>query len=336
MTTRRQPNKLPAPGWRLLLYLVLLAMPFFAARTLSAMLPGNWLVMLLADAGEFLARPFFTIGQTSVSPAFFLRSTFFLLLILLISRASSAFLRDRVLARLQLSEGQRFAIERVFGYAVFVLGMTVGLETLGIDFKSLAFIGGAVGIGVGLGLQNIANNFISGLVLLVEQPIQVGDRIEIGGLAGDVVRIAARSTWIRTNDNIIIVVPNDDIINNQVINWTANDAEVRVGVKCGVAYESDPAKVRDILLQTASRHPDVLAQPAPLVLFQEFGESSLDFELLVWTNSRTHSPGLLRSDLRFAIFAAFLKAGIEIPFPQRDVRLRPPATADASGLTRPA
>lgn len=318
------------------MYLVLLALPFFAARALAAVLPGNWLIRLLADAGEFLARPFFTIGQTSISPAFFLRSTFFLLLILLISRASSAFLRHRVLTKVQLSEGQRFAIERVFGYAVFVLGMTVGLESLGIDFKSLAFIGGAVGIGVGLGLQNIANNFISGLVLLVEQPIQVGDRIELGGLAGDVVRIAARSTWIRTNDNIIIVVPNDDIINNQVINWTANDAEVRVGVKIGVSYDSDPANVRDILIQVASRHPDVLAQPAPIVLFQEFGESSLDFELLVWTNSRTHSPGLLRSDLRFAIFAAFQEAGIEIPFPQRDVRVRAAPAASAADLTRPA
>jgi small-conductance mechanosensitive channel len=175
---------------------------------------------------------------------------------------------------------------------------------------------------LGFGLQNIANNFVSGLILLTERPIRVGDRVEVGGTNGDVVRIGARSTWVRTNDNVVIVIPNSEFINSRVTNWTANDRQVRFAYPVGVSYGCDPERVRDILKEVASRHPDVLTHPSPEVVFSGFGDSSLDFQLKVWTITRVQTPLPLGSELYYAIFAAFREHGIEIPFPQRDLHLK--------------
>ena len=160
-----------------------------------------------------------------------------------------------------------------------MFGLIIGLQSLGLNLSSLAFLTGIIGVGVGFGLQNIVNNFVSGLILLVERPIKVGDRVEIGDLTGDIVRIAARSTWVRTNDNVVIIVPNSDFISNRVTNWTANDRRVRINLRLGVSYSSDPALVRTILLNVAKSQADILRDPAPDVIFQGFGDSSLDFEL---------------------------------------------------------
>jgi small-conductance mechanosensitive channel len=165
-------------------------------------------------------------------------------------------------------------------------------------------------------------NFVAGIILLVEQPIRIGDRVETKDTLGDVVRIAARSTWVRTNDNVVIIVPNSDFINNPVTNWTANDPQVRVNLPVGVGYSSDPQKVRDILLNAAKENPDVLSDPAPDVIFTDYGDNSLNFKLRVWTEKRAHTPLVLKSDLYFTLFARFAEAGIELPFPQRDLHLR--------------
>ena len=196
------------------------------------------------------------------------------------------------------------------------------MQATGLDLTSLAFLGGAFGIVIGFGLQNISSNFVSGLILLVERPIKVGDRIEVGNLFGDVTRIGTRSTWIRTNDNVIIIVPNSDFISNRVTNWTANDRQVRFSMPIGVSYGSDVLQVRDILLEVASAHPDILRDPPPEALFVAFGESSLDFELRFWTATRVQTPVSLKSDFYFEIFRRFTEAGIEIPFPQRDLHVR--------------
>jgi small-conductance mechanosensitive channel len=182
--------------------------------------------------------------------------------------------------------------------------------------------GGAVGVGIGLGLQNVVSNFVAGLILLIEQPIRIGDRIETKDTLGDVVKIAARSTWIRTNDNVVIIVPNNEFINNSVTNWTANDPNVRVSLPVGVGYNSDPEQVRELLLQIAASHPDVLADPRPDVIFTDYGDNSLNFALRVWTTTRAHTPLILKSDLYFATFKLFSERGIELPFPQRDLHLR--------------
>jgi len=328
----KTPAGKSTPGGRLLLWAILLATALLAGRWYRDTYPDTGSSRFLGSAGDYWTKPFFALGSASISPAFLVKALAFLALITFFSHASRVFLRKRILTHMDIGEGQRFAAERVFSYIVVVIGIFVGLETLGIDLKSLAVLGGAIGIGIGLGLQNIANNFISGIVLLIERPIQVGDRIEVGQLSGDVVRIASRSTWIRTNDNIVIIVPNADFMSNHVVNWTANDQRVRLSVSVGVSYDSDPQKVRDILLGVAAASPDVLKGPSPDVWFTSFGESWLEFELRVWTTVKTHQPGVLKSDLRYSIFTALKEAGIDIPLPQRVLRWsdRPPASTNAT------
>jgi small-conductance mechanosensitive channel len=207
---------------------------------------------------------------------------------------------------------------------VFVtLGFYVALIVNGVDLSSLAVVAGALGLGVGFGLQNIVANFISGLVLLAERPVAVGDRIEVAGVAGNVTRINLRSTTVVTNDNISIIVPNSDLTSRPVTNWSHGDAKVRVRLPVGVAYGSDVERVRSLLLEVASAHPQVLANPASTVYFDSFGESSLNFELAVWTEAMSRNPRRFRSDLNFAVEHSLREAGIEIPFPQRVVHMRP-------------
>ncbi|HUU13302.1 MAG TPA: mechanosensitive ion channel domain-containing protein [Terriglobia bacterium] len=274
------------------------------------------------DVQRAFTRPFFHLGGLGIAPVFLLKSICFLLILVLVARAAREFVRTRVVARTSLDLGQQDAAARITGYLVFLLGLAIGLQSAGVNLSSLVVVGGAVSIGVGFGLQTIANNFVSGLILLVERPIKLGDRVEVGEINGDVVRIAARSTWVRTNDNVVIIVPNSEFVSNRITNWTANDRQVRFSVPVGVSYGSNPEEVRDVLIKVAQDHPDVLDQPAPEVRFVAFGDSSLDFELRVWTIKRVQTPKTLTSELLFSIFRAFGEHGIEIPFPQRDVHLR--------------
>ena len=185
----------------------------------------------------------------------------------------------RLLRHLPLAEAQKFALGRFATYLFFLSGLFIGLQPLGVNLNSLVVFGGTVGVGIGLGLQNVVSNFVAGLILLIEQPIRIGDRIETKDTFGDVVKIAARSTWIRTNDNVVIIVPNSDFINNSVTNWTANDPNVRIPLQVGVGYNSNPEEVRDLLLSAAANHTDVLKGPAPDVIFTGYGDNSLNFVL---------------------------------------------------------
>jgi small-conductance mechanosensitive channel len=287
---------------------------------------GSWFAPLFGEAGvhlhQFLVRPFFTMGGLPVTLIFLVKVAIFFVMLLLASHFVMILLHKRILTHTPLEAGQQYAVARMVSYLVFILGTIIGLQSLGVNLNSLVVIGGALGIGVGLGLQAIVSNFVAGLVLLLEQPVKLGDRIEIGGTFGDVVRLRGRSTWIRTNDNVVIIVPNSEFINQRVTNWTANDRQVRVAVAVGVGYGSDVKRVREVLLGIAKNHPDVLPDPSPDVLFSEFGDSSLNFELRVWTVKQVHTPALLKSDLYFSVFEEFAKQKIEIPFPQRDLHLR--------------
>ena len=240
----------------------------------------------------------------------------------IVSGYFKSFFEKKLLVHTGLEEGQRYAIARITSYLFFALGMVIGLESTGLDLSSLVVLGGALGLGVGLGLQTVVSNFVAGLILLLEQPVRVGDRIQVGDTYGDVVALKGRSTWIRTNDNVVIIVPNSDFIEKSVTNWTANDRQVRVNIPIGVSYGCNPVQVKEVLLRIAAANPDVMATPAPDVYFEEFGDSSLNFTLRVWTTTKVHIPLLLKSDLYFAIFEEFGKLGIEIPFPQRDLHLR--------------
>ena len=228
----------------------------------------------------------------------------------------------RVFRHLHISDAQKFALGRFTTYLLFLGGLFIGMQSLGVNLSSLVVFGGAVGVGVGLGLQNVVSNFVAGLILLIEQPIRMGDRVETGELLGDVVKIAARSTWIRTNDNFIIIVPNNEFINKSIINWTANDPNVRIAVPVGVGYSSNAERVRELLLAAAAAHPDILKDPKPDVIFTDYGDNSINFALRVWTSSKAHVPAALKSDLYFALFKTFGEQGIELPFPQRDLHIR--------------
>jgi small-conductance mechanosensitive channel len=277
---------------------------------------------LRADLFKALYRPYFTIGDLPITPVFLIKTFVFFFLLRMFSGMTRRFMAKRVLVRTSLNPGQQYAFAQITAYLVFLFGLLVGLQWAGVNMSSLVILGGAVGIGVGFGLQNIANNFVSGIILLMERPIQVGDRVEVGNTNGDVVKIAARSTWIRTNDNVVMIIPNSEFINSHVTNWTANDRQVRFAIPLGVSYSSDPEVVREILEEVAGRHPDVLTLPPPEVLFTGFGDSSLDFELRVWTITRVQFPKILASEIYFMIFKAFKEHGIEIPFPQRDLHVK--------------
>src|SRR2546422_9002414 len=213
----------------------------------------------------------------------------FLLIALLVavfwfSSGTKRFLFNRLLAQSGLDRSLQYAIAQVVSNVVLVVGIFIVLENTGIHLAALTVFAGAVGVGVGFGLQNIASNFISGLVILAERPITIGDRVEVAGVTGQVELIRARSTVIRTNDNIAMIVPNTKFIDSPVTNWTYGDPRVRFRIPVGVAYGSDVKKVRDALIAAASENANTLKDPAPSVFLEKFGENSIDFELVVWSS----------------------------------------------------
>ncbi len=249
---------------------------------------------------------------------------FILLLVLLFYMAGKlrSWIVKSILIRTNLDLGARQAIGSIARYLTILIGLLVVAQTVGIDLTTLNVLAGAVGIGVGLGLQNITNNFISGLIILFERPIKVGDRIEVGNVDGDVREIGARSTTVVTNDNISIIIPNSKFVTDNITNWSYTDPTVRFRLPVGVAYGSDVEKVKELLLEVGRENADVLTEPQPKVWFRSFGESSLNFELLVWNTSLVHRKGQFISDLNFAIHKKLKENGIEIPFPQRDLHIR--------------
>jgi len=251
----------------------------------------------------------------------------FLLIALLIavfwiSSRTKRFLFNRFLVHSGLDRALQYAISQIVSNVVLVVGIFIILENTGIHLGALTVFAGAVGVGVGFGLQNIASNFISGLVILAERPITLGDRVEVAGITGQVQQIRARSTVIRTNDNITMIVPNTKFIDSPVTNWTYGDPRVRFRIPVGVAYGSDVGKVREALLAAGRENPQTLKDPAPSVFLNKFGDNSIDFELVVWSSEMSYRPSRYRSDLNFAIEEKFREAGIEIAFPQRDLHIR--------------
>jgi small-conductance mechanosensitive channel len=271
---------------------------------------------------EFLNKNIFHLGSVHFSLGLLIYLIFGILCILIFSNYLKKFIVQKVLANRDFDYGTRDAIGTIAKYMVIIIGFSIVLQTSGINLSALGFIAGALGIGIGFGLQNITSNFISGLIILFERPVKVGDRVEIGGVRGDIVKISARSTTVVTNDNIAYIVPNSKFIEGEVINWSFTDTKVRLGFDVGVSYKEDPEIVREILLKIASKNEDVLENPPPMVIFDKFGDSSLNFKLLVWTTEFINRPAVLKSILYFEIFKQFKLKGIEIPFPQRDLHLK--------------
>ena len=304
---------------------------FTLAALSAAAIAITWLARPLATAtipgvSQFLrdawGRPYSTIGTFELSLGSLATVALCLALLWLATRIATRLFRLQVLDKTALGEGHKFALQRCAAYFIFGLGLLTGVHALGIDLSSVALFGGALGIGLGLGFQTIVKNFASGLILLIERPVKVGDRVEVDDLLGDITHIGSRGTWIRTNENVVMIVPNSEFIEGRVTNWTLNDRNVRISVPLGVSYRSDPEQVRSVLMRVAREHVDVLDEPPTDVIFKGFNDSSLDFELRVWTARQVTTPKVIASDLYFRIFAAFQQEGIEIPFPQRDLHLR--------------
>jgi small-conductance mechanosensitive channel len=280
------------------------------------------LLRILHQLKQVLNFPLFHFGENEFTAWGIL--LFFVLLLLLIWTSSriKKWLIERLLSRTHLDVGGRHAIGTIASYALLVIGFVIILQTAGLDLSAFTILVGSLSIGIGLGLQTITNNFVSGLIILLERPVKLGDRVEFGNLNGDIVRISARATTILTNNNVAVIVPNSELITSPVINWSYPNRRVRFHVPVGVAYGSDPGQVKKILLDTANKHAGVLKEPSADVLLDQFGENSIDFMLRVWTLEYSDKPNVLKSDLYFSIIEQFKENGIEIPFPQRDLHIR--------------
>jgi small-conductance mechanosensitive channel len=264
----------------------------------------------------------FKLGESVFTTRTFLILIFSLFLLFYVTSHIRRLLVKRIFPRYDLNIGVSQSIATIIRYILVIIGLFIIFQTSGIDLSAIGLLVGALGIGIGFGLQNITNNFISGIIILFERPVKVGDRIEIDDLAGNIVNISARATTIITNDNIAVIVPNSDLVSNRVINWSHNDKNVRLNFPVGVSYKEDPEKIKKLLLEVANANTGVLQNPPPDVLFDNFGDSSLGFNLRVWTDEYSDKPKVLKSQLYYAIFKKFKEHGVEIPFPQRDLHLK--------------
>ena len=254
---------------------------------------------------QYSAIHLFTIGDNPVT-VWMLFYFLFLVFFLFFGTAKlKNWFVHKLLARTSLDIGVRHAMGTIFRYVLMVIGFIIILQFLGVDLSALTIIAGALGVGVGFGLQNITNNFVSGIIILFERPIKIGDRIEVGNVTGDVVKISMRSTTVLTNDNISIIVPNSEFISSTVINWSHTERKVRFNIPVGVSYKEDPEIVKKFLLEVAEKNAGVLKDPAPDVLLKEYGDSSINFVLRVWTNDFTAQPLLLKSQLYYSTFKKF-------------------------------
>jgi len=236
----------------------------------------------------------------------------------------SAFLRfvlqEDVYPRTQMTRGISYAVSSLLNYVILTLGFWLALCAIGLDPTKATILAGAFGVGLGFGLQSVVNNFVSGLILLFERPIRVGDIVEVGDLQGEVSRIGIRASTVRTYRGADIIVPNAQLVTERVTNWTASDRRRRIDIPVGVDYRSAPEKVVEVLEAVAGAHSEILKQPRPQAVFSTFGDSAINFELRAWTN-HIERWATIQTELAVQVYAALREAGMTFPFPQREVRL---------------
>lgn len=279
---------------------------------------GAWTRQILAG---------FTVGQVRISIGAILTAIGVFLAVVFLTRVLQRGLRNQVLPQTSFDAGVQNSLASGFGYLGIALAVALSVSAAGIDLSNIALIAGALSVGIGFGLQNVVSNFVSGIILLIERPVKVGDWIVVNQNEGYVKTISVRATELETFQRASVIIPNADILSNAVQNWTHKDRIGRIDIPVGVAYGSDTNKVRQILIDVARQHDEVSAWPEPNALFLEFGESSLNFELRCFTGN-VMSRLAIGSDLRFEIAKRFEEEGVEIPFPQRVVHLQPKTITD--------
>ena len=271
--------------------------------------------------GEVFSVVLFTIGDKEITLNAFAGLAVVIAMTVVVNRLIGRFLEKQIFPYFTWDLGIHHAIQAVVKYLVLFGGFALGLEFVGIGFGALALFAGVIGIGIGFGLQNLASNFISGITLLFERPIKKGDFVDAGGLEGRVEEIRTRATTLVTRDKVSVIVPNSEFIGERVVTWSHGTEDVRLHVPVGVAYGSNVKLVTDLLLQVARKHPRVIVVPSPEVWFMGFGDSSLDFELLIWPNDVEEKYQTI-SHLNYAIDRVFRENEVTIPFPQRDLHIR--------------
>ena len=275
----------------------------------------------LADATSVLLAVGFNLGALRISVGLLLTSAAILYVSFFLSWVLQKLIMNEVFLKSKIEKGARYSIGKLFHYAIVVIGFLVALSALGFEVTKITIILSALGVGIGFGLQAIVNNFVSGLILLFERPVRVGDIIELGGNWATIKRIGLRATTVQTYDQADVIIPNGDLVTNQVTNWTLSNRQARLIIRVGVAYGSDVTLVIETLLASAKENPGVVKMRPPQVLFLNFGDSSLDFELRVWVLDADDRL-IVSSSLHQEIDRQFREAGIEIAFPQRDLHLR--------------
>jgi small-conductance mechanosensitive channel len=301
-----------------------------AHRWLGWIAIGGWTAIMVRYAG--LQDPVLAFGAAVLSAelrrgaiGISLGDVLAFLLTVWLAFMASAFLRflleEDVFPHLRLARGVPYVISSLLHYVILFLGFLLAIAALGLDLNKVTILAGAFGVGLGFGLQGMVNNFVSGLIVLLERPISVGDTIQLGDVSGEVRRIGIRSTTVQTPEGAEVIVPNGSLVAEKVTNWTLSSHVRRLNVVAGVAYGTPPGEVLELLRAVAAAHPQVLAHPAPTALFLGFGESAMNFALYAWT-AHFDRWAEIRSDLNVAVYAALQKAGIEIPFPQHEVHLR--------------
>ncbi len=308
---------------RLLLFWLSLTLDlviFSLCLPLAAGLIGvDWL-----EVQDWAAHAFwgFSIGNVNISVAKIALGLSVFLLLLFFTRILQSLLKEKILPKTRLDSSIRQSLIQIFGYIGLCVALMAGISTLGFDMSNLALIAGALSVGIGFGLQSIVGNFVSGLILLFERPIKVGDWVILNSGEGIVKKISVRATEIETFDRTSIIVPNSELISSAVKNWNYNDRIGRVVIPVGVSYKSDPRRVRDLLLECAKEHPSVLTHPPASVFFKDFGDSALLFELRIFIRNIRDSFDV-STDLRLMIWERFKEEKIEIPFPQSDLHISP-------------
>ncbi|WP_417476861.1 mechanosensitive ion channel family protein [Maricaulis sp.] len=265
----------------------------------------------------------FRAGEFHVSPYDALRALVLLVLIFWVTAAIADLVQHRVRGLSKLHPTTRTLVSKIFQIAIYIIAILISMDVLGLNLTTLTVFSGAVGIGIGFGLQTIASNFISGLILLLERSVDIDDLIELpDGVTGFVRKSSARYTLLETLDGKEVLVPNEDFITNRVTNWTLSTSKARVEISVGVAYGCDLELAHNLILEAATEHAMCMSDPAPQCFLRNFGDSSIDFILTFWVEDIVAGRWRPQSDVMFAIWHKFRDNGIEIPFPQRDLHIK--------------
>jgi small-conductance mechanosensitive channel len=288
------------------------------------------IIGLLRPTMEALDTFGVVVGGLRVTPLLIIKTSILLLLTLWAANAASDFLERRVRSQADLTPSIQVLIGKVIRLLLITFAILIALSTVGIDFSALAFFSGAIGVGLGFGLQKIVSNLVSGIILLADKSIKPGDVISVGESFGWVTSMGARYTSIVTRDGREFLVPNEDFVTQRVINWSYSNDEVRLDVEFGVSYASDPHKVIALALEATKSSPRVLISPPPVCHLKAFGDSSLNFALRFWIRDPVDGLTNIRGQVLLALWDIFKREGIEIPFPQRDLNMRTPVQVEIS------